>query len=70
MRMLLMRAIAVLFLVLIALLGVGASYLFTMGLRDVAVPERADFSLELAQVRELARSVPGPLPVAERGRRR
>ena len=59
-----MRAIAVFFLVLIAGAGVGATYLFTVGLRDVEVPERAEFSLELARVRELARSVKGPLPVA------
>lgn len=64
MRVFLMRAIAVLFLVLIVVAGVGATYLFTMGLRDVGVPERAEFSLELPRVRELARSVKGPLPVA------
>jgi glyoxylase-like metal-dependent hydrolase (beta-lactamase superfamily II) len=64
MRVLLMRAIAVLFLVLIAVGGVGLTYLVTVGLRDVEVPERAEYSLELARVRELARSVAGPLPVA------
>ncbi len=64
MRVLLMRAIAVLFLVLIAVAGVGLTYLVTVGLRGVEVPERADYSLELARVRELARSVAGPLPVA------
>src|SRR5262245_33580775 len=64
MRMLLMRVIAVVFLILFAGAGVGATYLFTVGLRDVAVPERSEFSLELPKVRALARSLPGALPVA------
>jgi glyoxylase-like metal-dependent hydrolase (beta-lactamase superfamily II) len=62
--MTLVRLIAIFFLLLIAVAGTGVVWLFTAGLRDVEVPKRAEFSLELPRVRELARSVPGALPVA------
>ena len=58
------RAIAVLFLALIVAGGAAATYLFTVGLYDAEVPEHSSYSLELAKVRELARSLEGPLPIA------
>ena len=64
MPVILRRVIAVFFLLLIAAGAVAATYLFTVGLRDVEVPERAEFSLELGKVRELARSMAGARPAA------
>jgi glyoxylase-like metal-dependent hydrolase (beta-lactamase superfamily II) len=64
MRQFLMRAIAWLFLVLIAAAGGAIVYLLTVGVRDAGMPERAEYDLELAKVRELAHSIEGPLPVA------
>ena len=64
MRVFLKRATAVFFLLVFAGVGVGAAYLVTVGVRGVEVPERAEYALELARVRELARAVAGPLPVA------